>query len=39
MEENTIINNENLVMNDSDKKKSFLTTSVKMVFASLTNLF
>lgn len=34
MEENTIINKENLVMNDSDKKKSFLTTSVKMEFLS-----
>lgn len=34
MEENAIINNENLVMNDSDKKKSFLTTSVKMEFLS-----
>ena len=38
MEENAIINNENLVVNDSDKKKSFLTTSVKMEFLSSAKL-
>ena len=34
MEENTIVNKEKLIMNDSDEKKTFLTTSVKMEFLS-----